>query len=194
MHPGIAIVTLYVRMSGRSACALAGSLFVAGCALFEAQTTTRTSARVALKDDAWTALVVTPAKPKVASNFRRPKPPPQATNEPGSCGNADQCGLLLRLMIDDPTRSWIGQRPSPGVYANGTRLFAYLALRAKLSCRELTLALHETQAAEHSLNGTIPGLTLDQVARVRALNTQVEGELRTEHAERCKSDLAPPSG
>ena len=156
---------------------------------------------MALKHDAWTAPVVTPAKPKVASSFRSPKAPPTPpvaraapTHEPGSCGNADQCALLLRLMVDDPTRSWISQRPSAAIYANGTRLFAYLALRTKLTCSELTLALDEIQAAASFLNDGIPALTLDQGAGVRALNSQVEGELRAEHAERCKGDLATSSG
>lgn len=102
--------------------------------------------------------------------------------------------MSLRQMVEDPTRSWISQRPSAAIYANGARLFAYRALRAKLSCGELALGLHETQAAASSLNDGIPGLTLDQVARVRALNSQVEGELRDEHAERCNGDLATSSG
>jgi hypothetical protein len=97
-------------------------------------------------------------------------------------------------MADDPTRSWIAQRPAPVIYANGTRLFAYRALRGKLSCRELTLGLDETQALASSLDGGIRGLTLDQVTRVRALNSQVDGELRAEHSERCRNDPATPSG
>lgn len=100
--------------------------------------------------------------------------------------------VAVERLIDDPTRSWIGKRPTATVYANGTRLFAYRALRAKLSCSELTLALEETQAAASSLNGGIAGLTLDQVAGVRTLNAQVEGELRAEHTERSKSDLVTP--
>jgi hypothetical protein len=189
-------VTQSARLSGRIACAIAGSLLVAGCAVMEAQTTGSTSgphnARVALKDAAWTAPAVKPAPPKVASNSPRPTEAPHSGADVGSCGNADQCALLLRQMIDDPTRSWIGKRPTVAVFANGTRLFAYRALRAKLSCSELTLALEETLATASSLNGGIAGLTLDQVAGVRTLNAEVEGELRAQRAERCKSDLVTP--
>jgi hypothetical protein len=201
----IVTVTLTIRVSGRCACAIAGSYLLTGCAIFEPEPSARASgqqrSRVTLKDDAWTAPAFTPAKPKVAGNVRRAEPPPSPpaapvapTSEPGSCGNADQCALLLRRMVDDPTRSWIIQRTSPAVYANGTRLFAYLALRAKLSCAELRLALTEMQAATNFLTGRIPGYTVDQVARVRALNSRVEGELRAEHTERCKGDLATSTG
>jgi hypothetical protein len=204
LAPGIEIVTVSTRMSGRSKCAIAGSLFLTGCAIFEPEpavheTSGQPRARAALKDDAWTAPVVTPVKPKVASDVRRAAAlPPVAsatpTHELGSCDNADQCALLLRLMVDDPNRRWITQRPSAAVYANGTRLFAYRALRAKLDCQELMLALHETQAAAISLNASTLGLTLDQTARIRTLNSQVEGELRAEHAERCKNNPVTSNG
>jgi hypothetical protein len=196
-------VALYVCTFGRIVCAIAGSLLLAGCAIFQAPTTDATGGqqrtRVSLKGDGWTTSA-SPAKPKFADKARSigqvASVPARAAaiNEPGSCGNADQCTLLLRLMVDDPTRSWIAQRPSPVVYANGTRLFAYRALRGKLSCRELTLGHDETQTLARALNDGIQGLTLDQVIRVRALNWQVEGELRAEHSERCKSDPAALSG
>jgi hypothetical protein len=190
-------------MSG--ACLLAGSLSLAGCAVFDPQSAARSSARqsmrVALKDDAWTARAVAPARPKVASNYRSAAPPPSPTvatiapaNESGSCGSADQCALLLRIMVDDPERSWINERPSVATYSNGTRLFAYLALRTKLSCRQLATALDETRAARSSLSQSVPALTLEHLSRVRTLNAQVEGELRAEQTERCKSGVAEPSG
>jgi hypothetical protein len=201
----IASVTLCVRRLGRVVCAIVGSLSVTGCAIFEVQTSGATlgqqGPRVSLKDDGRTAPVVASARFKAAEKARGTEqvasvPVARAAPavEPGACGNADQCALLLRLMVDDPTRSWIAQRPAPVVYANGTRLFAYLALRGKLSCRELTLGLDETQTLASSLSGGIRGLTLDQVTRVRALNSQVEGELRADHSERCKHDPATPSG
>jgi hypothetical protein len=199
------IVTLPIRVSRRCACAIAGSYLLTGCAIFEPEPSPpaprQQKLRVTLKDDAWSAPAVTPARPKVAAIVRSDEPsqpvpvaPVAPANEPGRCSNADQCALLLRLMVADPTRSWIIQHPSPAVYANGTRLFAYLALRAELSCGELMLALAEMRAATNSLNGSIPGYTLSQVARVRALNSRVEGELRAEHSERCKGDLATSSG
>jgi hypothetical protein len=85
-----------------------------------------------------------------------------------SCGTVDECALLLRLMVNDPARSWIRDRASPAVYANGTRLFAYLALRRNLTWSELTLALDETRAAANVLKNTIAGLTcksLDLIGR-----------------------------
>lgn len=92
-------MTQYARLSGRIACAVAGSLLVAGCAVMETQTTSSTSgprnARVALKDDAWTAPTVKPAPPKVASDSPRPKEAPRSGNDAGNCGDADQCALLL---------------------------------------------------------------------------------------------------
>src|ERR1700693_1830495 len=99
----------------------------------------------------------------------------------------DQCCCLLRLLVDDPSRSWITQRPSAAVYANGTRAFAYLALRAKLPCNALTLALDDLEAADRFLNATIAGPTREQVERVRALNVRVNQELRAERSERCES-------
>jgi hypothetical protein len=93
-------------------------------------------------------------------------------------------------MLDDPTRSWIKQRPSAAVYANGTRLFAYRALRATLTCGELAHGLEEIQAVTNSLTQGIAGLTIDQTDRVRGLSTQAEGELSEEHAERCKGDTS----
>ena len=198
-------MTLCVRRLGRVVCAIAGSLSVTGCALFEAQTSDvprgQQGPRVSLKDDGRAAPVVAAARFRAAEQARGteqvasvPVARAAPATEPGACGNADQCALLLRLMADDPTRSWIAQRPAPVIYANGTRLFAYRALRGKLSCRELTVGLDETQALASSLDGGIRGLTLDQVTRVRALNSQVDGELRAEHSERCRNDPATPSG
>jgi hypothetical protein len=181
----------------RPACAIAGCLMLAGCAVFEPEAKAR-APRQALKDDGWTPTTVATVKPRTTRNFRAVlKPPLTATpateNEPGSCDTPDQCGLVLRLLVDDQNRSWIAQRPSVGVYANGTRAFAYLALRPKLTCRELTLALDDLLVADRLLNATIAGPTREQVERVRALNVRVSGELRVERADRCDS-VANPTG
>ena len=76
---------------------------------------------------------------------------------------------------------------SPAAYTDGTRLFAYRALRTKLNCRELTAALTEVRAASKSLAGEVPGVSPDQISRTRALNGQVEGELAKERGVRCKT-------
>jgi hypothetical protein len=90
-------------------------------------------------------------------------------------------------MIDSPDRGWIGKRQAPDSYANGTRLFAYRALRRRLTCSELAAAVDEVRAASKSLGGPVPGMTAEQVSRTRALSTQVEGELARERAGRCRS-------
>jgi hypothetical protein len=189
-----------VPVYSHPACAIAGCLMLAGCAIFEPEAKARAQ-RQTLKDDAWTQPTLAPAKPTRTSNFRTAQKPPAlpataaaADNELGSCATAEQCALLLRLLVDDPTRSWISQRPSGAVYANGTRAFAYLALRAKLTCKELTLALDDVQTADRSLNASIAGLMRAQVDRVRALNARVNQALRAEQADRCESGVANPTG
>jgi hypothetical protein len=90
-------------------------------------------------------------------------------------------------MIDSPDRGWIGKQQPPSAYANGTRLFAYRALRTRLTCNELALAVDEVRAASKSLGRAVPGMTADQLSRTRALSAQVEGELAKERAGRCRS-------
>jgi hypothetical protein len=66
-----------------------------------------------------------------------------------------------------------------------------MALRAKLSCHELRLAVDELLAVTASLNANDARLTPDQITRVRTLNAQVIVELRQEQNDRCgfaKSD------
>jgi hypothetical protein len=64
-----------------------------------------------------------------------PSPSPAATD---TCSTADKCAAELKRMVKDPKRDWIGQPQSPDAYANGTRLFAYRALRKNLTCTELS--------------------------------------------------------
>jgi hypothetical protein len=82
-------------------------------------------------------------------------------------------------MVNDPKRDWVGQVQSPDVYAKGTRLFAYRALRKKLTCIELKRALDETTAA-------IPSLEPARYTRVRVLMTEVAHELGVEDGKRCR--------
>lgn len=104
-----------------------------------------------------------------------------------TCGDRDQCMVLLKAMIDDPKRSWVGQQQSAVAYANGTRLFAYHALRHRFSCSELTLALHEIGAASKTFGEPVRGVKAEHASLLLVLNAQVEGELRVEHATRCKT-------
>ncbi|HWE16989.1 MAG TPA: hypothetical protein VG758_07390 [Hyphomicrobiaceae bacterium] len=121
------------------------------------------------------------AKPAAAPAPVRPEP------ERNGCGSAAQCKVMLKTMIDSPDRGWIGQRPAPDAYADGTRLFAYRALRKQLTCNELTAAVGELQAASKSLGGSVSGMSPDQLSRTRALSGQVEGELAREREGRCKT-------
>ncbi len=95
--------------------------------------------------------------------------------------------VRLKAMIDDPSRGWIGKPQSPAEYANGTRLFAYRALHNQLACPQLTAALNEIAVATTTFRAPVPGVGAQQAKRVLALSSDVERELRTEFAGRCKS-------
>lgn len=123
----------------------------------------------------------------LSSTSNASSPPPSPAPEHESCGTPAQCRSALKTMIDDPKRGWVGQPQPPGAYADGTRLFAYRALRMRLSCGELTLAVDEMRTASKSLNGAVAGMTADQVTRTRALSGQVETELTKERAGRCRT-------
>lgn len=125
----------------------------------------------------------------LSAAFQDTAPPPPAP-EPEvdtSCGTPAQCRTALKVMIDDPKRTWIGQPQQAGAYANGTRLFAYRALRKRLSCRELGLAVDEMRSVTKSLAGPVAGMSPDQVTRTRAMCSLVEGELTKERAGRCRA-------
>jgi hypothetical protein len=92
----------------------------------------------------------------------------------------------LKALIDDPARGWIGKTSSPAEYATGTRLFAYRALRAQLTCPQLTTARGEIEAAGKTFRAPVAGVTPLQARRLLALNAEVERELGTEFAARCK--------
>src|SRR5262249_40291138 len=74
-------------------------------------------------------------------------------HEADSCPTPEKCATQLRILVTDPVRNWVGQPQSADAYANGTRLFAYRALKKKLSCDELRRALVETETAGPSLQG-----------------------------------------
>ena len=178
----------------RFACACACGVLLAGCALFEPETSPRAAvaprSRIALKADPTGPIA--PAQVKTDGAYRAAQKAPARNSEPGSCDTPSQCEALLRDLVNDPSRRWIAQRPSLVVYANGTRPFAYMALRAKLSCHELRLAVDELLAVTASLNANDARLTPDQITRVRTLNAQVIVELRQEQNDRC--GLANPTG
>jgi hypothetical protein len=112
-----------------------------------------------------------------------PAPEPDRTG----CGSAAECKSVLKTMIESPDRSWIGERPPPDAYANGTRLFAYRALRKQLTCGELGQAVNELSSVTKTLGDTVPGMSPDQASRTKALSTQVQGELTKERQGRCRT-------
>ena len=94
------------------------------------------------------------------------------------CDTAQDCAAHLRDLVKNANRDWIGVPQSADGYSNGTRLFAYRALRKKLTCGELQLAIEDTKAAIS---------TLDKAAyeRTSALAGEVMRELATEQGKRC---------
>jgi hypothetical protein len=112
-------------------------------------------------------------------------PPPAA--EPQGCGSPAQCKSALKKMVESPKRGWVGQHQPAGHYVDGTRLFAYRALRTKLSCRELSAAMGEVRAASKSLAGDVAGVSREQASRTRTLSQQVEAELVKERSARCSA-------
>lgn len=128
-----------------------------------------------------TAVVLPPPRPKLPQAQA-----PKRTEVP-ACASGSDCMVRLKAMIDDPSRSWIGKAQSPAEYANGTRLFAYRALRKQLACPQLTTALDEIAAAAGTFRAPVPGVSAAQAKHVLALNGDVERELHAEFAGRCKS-------
>ena len=166
-RPGLGLPTR--RSLIRVAC-LAGGLLLTGCASPEGPNAT------SILDGLFASGAAVPEAT-----------PPKREADRFSCGTAAQCKGVLKTMIDSPDRGWIGKQQSPNAYANGTRFFAYRALRAKLTCSELGLAVDEVRAASKSLDRPVPGMTPDQLSRTRALSAQVEGELAKERAGRCRT-------
>src|SRR5262245_55763802 len=80
------------------------------------------------------------ARPKaVRTGISEPRP--SARKGVSDCVTPDECASLLKAMVDDRSRTWMRERPSATAYANGTRQFAYRALRSALSCAELANAV-----------------------------------------------------
>jgi hypothetical protein len=147
------------------------------------------------------------AAPKEAAKAAAPKEPPKAAapKEPGktvaraeprpaasasdtsACNEGGDCVAQLKRMVDGTNRTWVGRAEPPKQFADGTRLFAYRALRPKLNCRELSVALTEIDASSKRLQDPASAVSPDRAERVAALAADVAGELKTEHAGRCSS-------
>lgn len=92
----------------------------------------------------------------------------------------------LKSMLDDPSRSWVRESPTPEAYASGVRLFAYKTKKKELSCEELARGKLEADTARPSLNSAGSRLTHAQVARGAMLATEISRELQNEMSRRCK--------
>jgi hypothetical protein len=125
------------------------------------------------------------------SPIAAPKAPPSSKPshlaQETACVNVEQCASVLKAMIEDPDRAWMNWPASATTLANGVRLFAYRALRPKLTCSQLTTALHEVTIAAAAFAGPVAGLQPNQIERARALSGKVEGELKAERSARCSN-------
>lgn len=114
------------------------------------------------------------------------EPPPEAkkeSQEAPPCKGAEKCAAHLRKLVSNPKRDWVGQKHGPDAYTDGTRLFAYRALKPKLTCSELARAYTETREAAPALKG-------ETHAATRKLMAEVSNELRAERLKRCKTAAA----
>ncbi len=197
-------VGLRQRSTRLSAVAAAG-LLVSGCAAFVSQPLVFGSYR-SIKDDPEdapapalapaqkpkaappkAAAAPKPAVPKTAAPAKQPKVTYRPASAPPAtaCEGEGDCMAQLKALIDNPDRSWIGKPETPADHATGTRLFAYRALHAKLSCEELTRAIDELAEAGNTFSAPPPSISAQKANQVRALNAAVETELRAERTRRC---------
>ena len=93
----------------------------------------------------------------------------------------------LRHLVDDKSRSWIKESPTPEAYASGVRLFAYKTKKKELTCEELKRGKLEADTARTSLVSVGNRLTPAQVSRSIMLAGEVGRELQNEFNRRCKS-------
>lgn len=116
---------------------------------------------------------------------------PQSTSAKyPSCEKPEKCIDRLRALVGSSDRRWVKQPEEPAAFANGVRMFAYMALQKKLTCDELTAALLETENAEKAFRGTVPGVRPMQVVAARRLSVRIARDLRAEAAARCRLSIA----
>ena len=94
---------------------------------------------------------------------------PALTKGAAACAEGNGCVAQLKGMVTGADRGWIGRPQAPQQFADGTRLFAYRALRPKLSCRELSLAIGEIAAASKRLLDPASAIPQDRAQNVAAL-------------------------
>lgn len=104
--------------------------------------------------------------------------PPEAPAHP-RCKTANACAGVLKKLVSGKDRSWIGEPLPAEAYNDGTRLFAYRALRKTMTCPEIGRAVEETASVQGKL-------TAKSDASVRSLMGKVNTELRAERLARCR--------
>lgn len=93
----------------------------------------------------------------------------------------------LRHMVDDKSRSWVNETPTPEAYASGVRLFAFKTKKKELSCDELKRGKLEADTAKTSVASIGARLTPAQASRSVMLAGEVGRELQNEINRRCKA-------
>jgi hypothetical protein len=175
---------------------LAAALLVCGCSTFASAPPTAEVAGEAAAGslkDTWAPRIVKATATKVyAAPAGKPNAPFAAAEATASCQTDRDCVVMLAALIGDPKRRWIGQPQTAAEYANGTRFFAYRALRSRLSCRELKRAMADINLADTRLQAPASGLSPAQAASALSLSTAVAGELRNEAAGRCRATPRQP--
>jgi hypothetical protein len=172
------------------AAAVAAALAFAGCSSFASYAPPMDIASDAAArplKDAWTptaAVTKVAATPTAKARQQGDAVRPQTAT---SCKTDSECVVILSALINDPRRSWIGQPQSAAEYANGTRFFAYRALRTRLSCGELKRAIDDTKVAAARLATPALGVSVAQAASALSLSTAVGTELRHENTQRCRA-------
>jgi hypothetical protein len=171
---------------------VACSLLLTGCAAIEAWVSQPSIKDAAPSAEASVARLAPLTKVSNIDSGRSPAAPASRSTGGSAAGSAAGSGCVdqgcldrLKTLLEDRERKWIGQPQAAKEHADGTRQFAYRALRARLTCKELALAIDEIAKAVRAFVAPVAGVSSEQVVRVRALDAQVQDELRAEHASRC---------
>jgi hypothetical protein len=171
-----------------AACALSGGEQAAGPSLNDPALAARPSTAGVADNSQSKPAAKQAARPEPAKQAARVEPAKTAARtEAAPCSAGGSCMNQLKRMVDGTNRTWIGRPEPPQQFADGTRLFAYRALRPSLSCRELTLALTEIDTSSKKVLDPASAVSSERAQRVAALANDVAGELSSEHAARCTS-------
>ena len=153
---------------------LVASLFsttVGGCALFEPEPITAAA----------------PVREPARQAVRTWKAQPIVQTTAGPCVEGADCVARLKRLVTASDRSWIGQPEKPASFADGTRLFAYRALRPKLTCRELALAEADVKTSTALMRQSASNVPSGLAQKTAALAGEVAAELGREREDRCRT-------